>query len=258
MESQRTTRLNGIANFFKEAELKSLFLRYIQLIILVEIIILIMVLVGYAASESKAFPTKAYLYLAFGVPLAITFLLGAVIQAFGKFIYGDRTSGEERQEEGSGLVALAPRGIGHGLWRTLLGAPYLIKMLLFLACIVFLFKFEDLFGFLVRAGGQAFDSLVLIGGLVVGGGTILGIIWMLVVFRLKAKQMDYHHQYRQEILERLELMVLNDETIVDKSGNIVTLRELKQVGEPDIELDVEYHHSQPDLIEEKTGTDEAK
>lgn len=253
MESPRNGKIIGIAKFFQESELKSLFLRYIQLIILVEIVILMIVLTGYLAGPSKAFPTKLYLFLAFGAPLAITFLLGAVIQAFGKFIYGDH--GKADKEDDNSLMITPPRWIGHGLWRTFISAPYLVKMLLFLTAIIFLFKFDDLFGFIIKTGGQAFDSLVLMGGLIVGGVTLLGLIWMLVVFRLKTKQMDYQHEYRKEILQRLELMILDDETVVDKSGNIVPIGGLKQVGESDIELDAGYP-IQPKLIEGKTGTNE--
>ncbi len=241
MVSPGNGKFTGIASFFKEPELKQLFLRYIQLVIFVEIIILIMILAGYAANKPEPFPTKLYLFLAFGVPLAITFLLGAVIQAFGKFIYGENASKKEHREESTSVVAAAPRWLGHGLWRTLVDAPYLVKMLLFLAGIIFLFKLEDLLGFILKVGSQAFDSLILVGGLLIGGATLLGLAWMLVVYRLKNKQMDYQHQYRRDILEQLGFMILDDETVVDKSGNIVPTRELKQVGESDIELTPEYH-----------------
>lgn len=254
MESSRNGKTVGIAKFFQESELKSLFLRYIQLILLVEVVILMIVLTGYLAGPPEPFPTKLYLFLAFGIPLAITFLLGAVIQAFGKFIYGDREKKADTDEDSS-LMITPPRWIGHGVWRTFISAPYLVKMILFLAVIVFLFKFEELFGFLLKTGGQAFDSLILIGGLLIGGATLLGLVWLLVVFRLKTKQMDYHHQYRKDILQQLELMVLDDETIVDKSGNIVPIGGLKKVGESDIELE-NGNLIQPKLIEGKTGTNE--
>lgn len=255
MASTGNGKFDGIAKFFKEYELKNLFLRYIQLIIAVEIIILIMVLTGYAASKAQSFPTKLYLFLAFGVPLAITFLLGAVIQAFGKFIYGDKISSKEQEEDGNTIMSAPTRWIGQGLWSAVTDAPYLVKMVLFLASIFFLFKLEDILGFFIRAGGQAFDSLILIGGFLIGGATILGLFWMLAVFRLKNKQMDYHHQYRSDILERLELMVLDDETVVDKSGNIVPIKGMKQVGESTIELEPDYH-IQPKKIEDKTRINE--
>lgn len=256
MAKFRKVKFNGIANFFKESELKSLFLKYIQLIIVVEVVILIIMLAGFAANRSEPFPTKLYLFLAFGIPLAITFLLGTVIQAFGKYVYGDSTSKNGHQgDDSQNSAQIAPPGTGIRLWRKLSNAPYLVKILLFLIAVVLVFKLEDMLGFIARTGSQAFDSLILIMVALISAATLIGLIWMLAAFRLRNKQMDYHHQYRKDILERLELMVLDDETIIDKKGNIIPIKNKKLIGETSVTL-VDEYHVQPKKIEEKTRTHE--
>jgi len=256
MAKSRKGKFDGIANFFKESELKNLFLKYIQLIIVVEIVILIMMLAGYAANRNEPFPTKLYLFLAFGVPVAITFILGTVIQAFGKYIYGDKLSQSDHQEDGENTSQI-PLDTRNMLWGKINNAPYLIKILLFLVAVVFLFKLENMLGFIARTGSQALDSLILIFVALISGATLTGLIWMLAAFRLRNKQMDYHHQYRKEILDRLELMVLDNETIVDKKGNIIPIKNQKFIEETSVTVENEYNVL-PKEIEEKTRAHERK
>ncbi len=257
MANFRKGKFDGIANFFKESELKNLFLKYIQLIIVVEIVILIIMSAGYAANRDEPFPTKLYLFLAFGVPVAITFLLGTVIQAFGKYIYGDRLSHSGDQEDGESTTHISSDATRYMLWGKINSAPYLIKILLFLIAVIFLFKLENMLGFIARTGSQAFDSLILVAVAVISGATLIGLIWMLAAFRLRNKQMDYHHQYRKEILDRLELMVLDNETIVDKKGNIIPIKNQKFIEETSVTVENEYNVL-PKEIEEKTRAHERK
>jgi hypothetical protein len=255
MENSLKQKLVGIAGLFNESELKNIFLKYIQFIIVVEIIILMMMLAGYAANRPAPFPTKLYLFLGFGVPLAITFLLGAMIQAFGKYVYGDRTSGLDKQN--NGIAQLSSNPTMNLLWGSLKAAPYLAKLVLFLMALSLVFYLEDMLGFMAKAGTQAFDSLIMVIIVLICGATLFGLFWAYALYRLKSKQMDYHQHYRKEILERLELMVLDDDTIVDKKGNLIPLKDLNSVENSLDTLDIEYTSKQNDT-EEKLESYEPK
>jgi hypothetical protein len=238
MDNSFKQKLAGIAGLFNESELKNIFLKYVQFIIVVEIIILMMMMAGYAANKPAPFPTKLYLFLAFGVPLAITFLLGAIIQAFGKYVYGDQTSGLDKQN--NGIAQLSSNSTMNLLWGSLKAAPYLAKLVLFLIALVVLFYLEDMLGFMAKASTQAFDSLIIVILVLIGGATLFGLCWVYALYRLKSKQMDYHQQYRKKILEKLELMVLDDDTIVDKKGNLVPLKGLNSSENSLDTMEIEY------------------
>ncbi|MBT8338645.1 MAG: hypothetical protein HKP58_03330 [Desulfatitalea sp.] len=256
MDSQKG-KFSGIAAFFNESELKSLFLMFVQMIVVIEIILLLVMLTDYAINKSEPFPTKLYLFLAFGMPLAVIFLLGAMIHAFQHYVHGGGQSTDRHQEQARTMVPQAPNKTRHIQWHALRQANYLVKIALVLIAVISLFYLEDMILFLARAGGQALDSMVLIVIVLICGATLLGLCRALANFRLKNKQMDFQHQYRKDILERLELIVLDNETIVDKQGNIVPIKNQNLIDVPAITMGGK-HIAQSEDSNAKTGTHEHK
>jgi len=235
-EANEKRKFVGMACLFDEKELKGLFLRYIHLIIIVEISLLLIMLAGYAAGKTGAFPTRLYFFLAFGIPLATTFLLGVVVQAFDHYVAGERKAADRYPPDPLRPEPQRPETSRNALWRRVANTSHPVKIALLLSGAYFLYHLDGLLGFMVRAGSEAYHSLILLTVFLIGGATLIGLFWLVSAYRLKRNQMEHRYRYRQEILERLDLMVLDDDTIVDRSGRIVALREALPLQTPSLTL----------------------
>lgn len=230
--SNEKKKFLGIACLFNEKELKGLFIRYIHLIIIVEISLLLIMLAGYAAGKTEPFPTKLYLFLAFGIPLAATFLLGVVVQAFDEYIGGERAAADghpptPRRHEPQGAERAR-----NALWRVVARVSHPGKIVLLLSGAYFLYHLDGLLGFMVRAGSKTYHALILLTALLIGGATLIGLLWLVSIYRLERNRMDHRYQYRRDILKGLDLMMMDDGTIVDRSGRIVPPREALPLQRP--------------------------
>lgn len=223
MDKSRHPQLVGIAKYFSEAQIRDFFIRYVSLIIVVEIFLLLIMLCGSVAVYKEPFPTKLYLILALSLPLGITFLLGTFVIAFNKFVF-DRDKGPDPDAvEGQN---------GQASWfsksdmfiNKIHKIPFIVKLFLTVLIIPILFKLDDIIGYFAGIGAQAVRHLMMVGITLIGTAAIIGITWLVVNFRLKKKQMDYDYRYRKDIMDKLELMVLNNDTLVDRNGNVISIK----------------------------------
>jgi hypothetical protein len=122
----------------------------------------------------------------------------------------------------------------NALWRAVAKASHPVKIVLLLSGAYFLYHMDGLLGFMVRAGSKTYHSLILLTALLIGGATLIGLLWLVGSYRLKRNRMDHRFRYRRDILERLDLMLLDDDTIVDRRGRIVTPREALPLQTPSL------------------------
>lgn len=223
MDKSRHPQLVGIAKYFSEAQIRDFFIRYISLIIVVEIFLLLIMLCGSVAFYKEPFPTKLYLILALSLPLGITFLLGTFVIAFNKFVFEKAAdSDDEADKEQGDRVAWFSKG--DLFFNKIHKIPFIVKLFLTSLIIPVLFKLDDIMGYFAGIGAQAVRHLMMIAIALIGTAAIVGITWLVVNFRLKKKQMDYEYRYRKDIMDKLELMVLDNDTLVDRNGNVVSIK----------------------------------
>jgi membrane protein implicated in regulation of membrane protease activity len=203
-----------IASYFSESDRKKLFFDYLKLIAILEIVIFIVVALW--SSDDKyhrvytPFPWKEYLFVSFAFPIMLTFLMGVIITGFNYFLGQDVMAAPEEEETESHDLSL----VGH-----LKRLPMLAILFLLLVTILALYHINHIMVWLssLTASTFAFLSYVLAGaGVVV---TIYMLFFLFFKYRLNQRQMKY--QYYTQISERHGLIVLDDRTVLHKSGQLL-------------------------------------
>jgi len=140
----------------------------------------------------------------------LTFLMGVVITGFNYFLGQDVMPGPEEDERQSHDISL----VGH-----LKRLPLLAILFLLLVTIFGLYNINPIMAWLASLTSSTFTflSYVLAGvGVVV---TIYMIFFLFFKYRLNQRQMKY--QYYTEISDRHGLIVLDDRTVLHKSGKLL-------------------------------------
>jgi membrane protein implicated in regulation of membrane protease activity len=206
--------MSRIASYFSKADRKKLFFDYLKLIGILEIIIFIVIALW--STDDKyhrvytPFPWKEYLFVAFAFPIMLTFLLGVIVTGFNYFLGQDVMAGQEEVEaDGQELPLLGQ----------LKRLPMLAILFLLLVTILALYNIHHIMVWLSSLTSSTFIflSYVLAGaGVVV---TIYAMFFLFFKYRLNQRQMKY--QYYSQISERHGLIILDDRTVLHKSGQLL-------------------------------------
>lgn len=227
--NQSKVKRKGVAALFDDYEIKDLFRRYIQLLIVVEVLIFLVCWVYQLGIDEVAvtgkpvdvpFPWKAYFLVSFSAPVAVTFLVGIVVVAFNSFLFGQkgRPVFKETQEEGfAGKVVRAANFCFQ--------LPFLLTLLLLGVFIGIVFNLGVITEYLARFG-EAASKVILIGlGCVLLAGTIFGVVRMVLNYKLRKKNMEY--DYKREVMDRLGIAILDERTMIDGQGQVVGPRNIQ-------------------------------
>jgi hypothetical protein len=206
--------MSRIATYFSKADRKRLFFDYLKLIGILEIIIFIVIALWSADDKYHRvytpFPWKEYLFVAFAFPIMFTFLLGVIVTGFNYFLGQDVMAGQEEVEaDGQELPLLGQ----------LKRLPLLAILFLLLVTILALYNIHHIMTWLSSLTSSTFTflSYVLAGaGVVV---TIYMLFFLFFKYRLNQRQMKY--QYYSQISERHGLIILDDRTVLHKSGQLL-------------------------------------
>lgn len=216
----------GFASLFTDAELKSLYKKYLVFLGIVEGLILVGCWVfqlgvkeyNHFGSVNVPFPWKMYFLIAFLAPVAITFLGGLLVVAFNKYVHGVDYS---LREDGTGDEA---HGGMVGQFQTvlnlLLRIPFLLSLLLLALGVGILYRIEDITKFLGNLGVISIKYIALFAAVIIAVGAVLWIVWMVLNYRLKRKDMEY--RYRHEVMERTGVIFIDDKTVVNPEGRLLS------------------------------------
>lgn len=206
--------MSRIASYFSKADRKKLFFDYLKLIAILEIVIFIVIALWSADDKYHRvytpFPWKEYLFVAFAFPIMLTFLMGVIVTGFNHFL-GQQVTGatEEEATEGQDLPWVLQ----------LKRLPLLAILFLLLVTIFALYNIHHIMAWLTTLTSStfAFLSYVLAGaGVVV---TIYMLFFLFFKYRLNQRQMKY--QYYTQISDRHGLIILDDRTVLHKSGQLL-------------------------------------
>ena len=73
------------------------------------------------------------------------------------------------------------------------------------------FKMDVILMFVVNASEKMLQYLLIAGGVLLAAGIVFGGIWLLINYKLRKKHMDYQYQYRNQVMEHLEFLVMDDQ-----------------------------------------------
>jgi len=206
---------NGLASLYSAAELRKFISNYLILLGVTEGLIFFFCWVHYLATRQIEFPWKAYLIAAFLTPVAISFLLGLTVYGFNRYLYGRELSHEAGAER-SPTINRFDEAV-----RSLQQVPFLVTLLLLVLGGGGIYKLDAIVAYLSRAGERALEYLLW--GLAAGAGvtTVVALVWMVLSYRLRCRRLAYLQQYRTQVLERTGLILLEDETVIDRDGKVV-------------------------------------
>jgi hypothetical protein len=232
MSSEKKDKHSGVATLFDRVELKSFFINYLWFIIAVEILIFLVSFLGHLGPDKGTFPWKFYFYVSFITPVAITFLLGVFILAFNQFIFGNAPSGEDGEmgaEEGERRSKL----FQFNLFLTQIRrVPFLPVLFALVACSVFFYKLDTIFLFIFNAGERMVTYLMIACGVLLGAGLIFGFAWIISNYKLSKKHMEHEYHYRNDVMEKLGFLIMEDKTVIDRNGKLISLSQKPMLPSP--------------------------
>ena len=216
-------RRKGVASLFDDYEIKDLFRRFIQLLIVVEVLIFLVCWVYQLGIDEVAvtgkpvdvpFPWRAYFLVSFAAPVALTFLTGIVVVAFNSFLYGQRGQAVFKEDGLEGFSAKVAKTANFCFQ-----LPFLLTLLLLGALIGVVYNMGTIMEYLARFG-EAASRFLLVGlGCVLAAGTIFGVVRMVLNYKLRKKNMEY--DYKREVMDRLGIAILDEKTMIDSKGKVV-------------------------------------
>jgi hypothetical protein len=221
-QSSRTASRN-IAELFDKAELKSLFIKFLILMGSVEIVIFsVCWLYQLGLKEfdrygnvNIPFPWKTFFLLAFLVPVGITFLLGLFVSAFNHYMQGTREPFCLSHKELKSLWRLKT-------WRGMFSqVPFLVMLLLLGLVAGIIYNLDAILLLIGNLGDVAFKYMVMIAAFVLILMVLVGLIWMVMLYKLKKKTIEY--QYKKDVMEQLGIILLDEGTIIDADGRRIAM-----------------------------------
>ena len=227
MSTEKKDTHTGLATLFDGVELKSFFINYLWFIIAVEILIFLVSFLGNLGPEKGPFPWKFYFYVSFITPVAVTFLLGVFILAFNQFIFGSTpATGDE-----GGMGAEADDGrsklLQFNLFLThMRKVPFLPLLFGLVACTVLFYKLDAIFLFIFNAGEKMVTYSLVACGVLLVAGLIFGIAWIVSNYKLSKKHMEHEYRYRNDVMDKLGFLIMEDDTVIDKTGKLISQKQL--------------------------------
>ncbi len=219
--SQKKQR--GVATLFDTGEIKKYFKNYLILIGFAEVFIFFVSFVSQLGPENVPFPWRSYFFAAFIVPIAITFILGLCIVGFNSYLYGDSSSNAEN------VIAFPQDSQSKGylykfqvLLYSIRQIPLLLGLILLGLCAGIIYKIDDILIFLGHAGEKTAQYLLVSLAAVLGAAAVFALIWMVLNYKLRRKTMEYQYRYRRDVIEHTGMIILDERTVLDRDGNVMT------------------------------------
>lgn len=213
----------GVASLFTDTELKSFYKKYLVFLGVLEVLILFGCWIfqlgskeyNHFGSVDVQFPWKMYFLVSFLAPIAITFLGGVLVIAFNKYVHGIipvPETGEQEQEGFAGRV--------QSFLNAMTRVPFLFSLILLAAGAGILYRIEDIISLLGNIGAVSFRYLAIGTATILGVGSVLWVVWMILNYKLKKKDMEF--QYKREVMERTGMIFLDDKTVVNPEGRLLS------------------------------------
>jgi hypothetical protein len=227
MSADKKDKHSGLATLFDGVELKSFFVNYLWFIIAVEILIFLVSFLGNLGPDKGPFPWKFYFYVAFTAPVAITFLLGVFILAFNQFIFGNSPAAGEDGNVDTEADGSRSKLFQFNLFLThMKKVPFLPVLFALVACAVLFYKLDAIFLFIFNAGEKMVTYSLIACGALLAAWLIFGIAWIVSNYKLSKRHMEHQYRYRNDVIEKLGFLIMEDDTVIDKNGKLISQKQL--------------------------------
>lgn len=219
MKPNKENKPFGIASLFDRDQLRTSFVNFLYIVIGLELIIFVVMLVASQLAE-EPFPWKSYLFITFIVPVAITFLLGIFILAFNHFFFGHDRETDDPTEEDPQPAANSKSYLfkANSMIDSMRKVPIMVTLFLMIIGALAAYKLDDALLVIVNTGEQLVKYLFVALGVLLFVATLVVLVWLTLNYKLRKKHMDDQSQYRQAAMERLGLLIIDNEEAVDSKN----------------------------------------
>jgi len=219
-------RFRGVANLFQDTEIKKFIKFYLFFIFILEILIFFFCFLCQLEPINIPFPWKYYFLASFLMPVSITFLLGIFVTAFNIFIYGSATQRSELDDALDGKPD-NPGYLGKINYSLSLirQAPFLLSLFVLGVGALIFSQIDTFFAMLGAFGEKAIQYILIALAVLFVVATVYGFVWM--TMRYKLHKMKYQYEYKREIMAQLGMVVIDDKTVVNNDGQVITLKQAK-------------------------------
>lgn len=201
-------RRSGIASLFEGRQLRAGLMNFLYITAGLEVLIAAIVLIASVGIAHKPFPWKAYFFIAFTVPVGLTFLVGIIILSFNHFYFGRRA---DDQAEGHRTAPSEADAFGLPRVRALVDlagrVPIMVTLVAILLACLALYEWSDALAFVIRTGREMIVVLLAVMGTLLVVGILFAFTWMIMQYNLHKKRMAYQANFRQAAMDKLGVLI---------------------------------------------------
>jgi hypothetical protein len=223
MKSSNTNNRIGIASLLESTEIKDYFNTFLVLIGGVEFVIFVAHFIGAVGPNKEPFPWRQYFFIAFIAPIVLIFVIGLIVVGFNYYVYGKQESAIFHDK--SPLVGTKMKRFGHSfnfMLTVMHQVPILVAMIILGLGSVVLYKFDTVIHVLGQVGEKTAFYLLIILCVCIGGGLIYLLFCLYWKFKLHKYEIQQQWEYRQKVIETSGLIILDNNTVVNGDGKLIT------------------------------------
>jgi len=232
MKGSGFKKMTGIAGILKKTEIKEYFDTLFILVGGIEFVIFIAHFIGSMGAEKGPFPWKQYFFVSVMAPVVLMFIIGLIVIGFNYYIYGSQQSAFDLDE--SPFVGTKMKRFGHSfkfLFSIIQQVPVLAGLFILGIGSVVLFKLDVILKVLGHIGEKTAFYLFILLCVLVAGALIFLIFWLYWQFKLQKFNIQREWEYKQRVIETSGLIILDDNTVFNKEGEVISYDKALEVLE---------------------------
>jgi hypothetical protein len=232
MKSSGFKKMTGIAGILKKTEIKEYFDTLFILVGGIEFVIFIAHFIGSMGAEKGPFPWKQYFFVSFMAPVVLMFIIGLIVIGFNYYLYGSQQSAFDLEE--SPFVGAKIKRFGHSfkfLFSIIQQVPVLVGLFILGIGSIVLFKLDVILKVLGHIGEKTAFYLFIILCVLISGALIFLIFWLYWQFKLQKFNIQREWEYKQKVIETSGLIILDDHTVFNKEGEVISYDKAMEVLE---------------------------
>lgn len=232
MKGSGFKKMTGIAGILKKTEIKEYFDTLFILVGGIEFVIFIAHFIGSIGAEKGPFPWKQYFFVSFMAPVVLMFIIGLIVIGFNYYLYGRQQAAFDLEE--SPFVGTKMKRFGHSfkfLFSIIQQVPVLAGLFILGIGSVVLFKLDVILKVLGHIGEKTAFYLFILLCVLVSGGLIFLIFWLYWQFKLQKFNIQREWEYKQRVIEMSGLIILDDNTLFNKEGEVISYEKAMEVLE---------------------------
>ncbi len=212
----------GIAAMFNNNEIKEYFNTFLILIGGIETVILFSHFLGSTGQNQSYFPWKHYLFVSFIAPVIMVVVVGLIVVGFNFYMFGDKK--QKPVDVNSAFVNDKEKKFWNSskyLFSIIGQIPVLAGFFILCLGALFLYKLDVILEIFGLIGERTMFYVFIALAAFVTGSLIFLLCWLFWKFRLRKIELQNESEFKKKVIETTGLIILNNNIVLDKDGNIV-------------------------------------